>query len=159
MGFVRGRAYGPDLRERVLAAEGSCRAVALRFGVSVSYVVKARARLRETGLSTPGLQRCHLKPKLEGQAALLRARVSAVPDATLAELREWLRSEHGIVAGYGTLWRTLARLGLTLKKSRSRPANRRGRTSRQPASPGVCNSPSLTQRASSSLMRLGPRPT
>ena len=45
MGWRRGQAYSEDLRSRVLAAEGSARAVAARFGVSVSYVVKARQRI------------------------------------------------------------------------------------------------------------------
>ncbi len=50
MGWRRGQALGQDLRERVLADAGRpARAVAARFGVSVSYVVKARRRLRDAG--------------------------------------------------------------------------------------------------------------
>jgi hypothetical protein len=38
MGWRRGQALSQDLRDRVLASEGSARVVARRFGVSVSYV-------------------------------------------------------------------------------------------------------------------------
>jgi hypothetical protein len=48
MSWRRGQTYSQDLRDRVLTAEGSARAVACRFGVSVSYVVKARQRLTRT---------------------------------------------------------------------------------------------------------------
>ena len=41
-----GQAYGQDLRDRVLNAKGSIREVALRFGVSESYVARARSRRR-----------------------------------------------------------------------------------------------------------------
>ena len=49
MAWRRGQALGQGLRERVLAdARRPARAVAERFRVSVSYVVKARQRLRDT---------------------------------------------------------------------------------------------------------------
>jgi hypothetical protein len=38
-----------------------------------------------------------------------------VPDATLAEHREWLAEAHGVVAGLTTVWKTLRRLKLTRK--------------------------------------------
>ncbi len=48
----RGQAYSQDLRERVLAADDlSARQAAARFGVSVSYVVKARCQA--TGQTDP----------------------------------------------------------------------------------------------------------
>ena len=55
--------------------------------------------------------------KLSGLAPLLAARVVAVNDQTLKQLRQWLQSEHGMQVGVTTLWRTLTRLGLSLKKS------------------------------------------
>ena len=51
------RPYSNDLRERVVlafAAGESCRAVASRFGVSVSSVVKWSQRYRATGSVSPG---------------------------------------------------------------------------------------------------------
>lgn len=43
MAWQRGQAYGQDLRDRVLAAEGSIREVAQRFAVSDSYVARVRS--------------------------------------------------------------------------------------------------------------------
>ena len=40
------------------------------------------------------------------------------PDVTLDELRAWLLATHGVTASLGLMHKTLARLGLTLKKSR-----------------------------------------
>ena len=46
MAWRRGQALGQDLRDRVLADAGRpARAVAARFGVSVSYVVKGKRRV------------------------------------------------------------------------------------------------------------------
>ena len=120
MGWRRGQAYGQDLRERVAAAASlSLRAAAARFAVSPSYVAKVRARLRETGEATPGPQRNHVPPRLAPLADALRARVAAGSDATLAELRAWALAEHGVRVSQPVMWKALARLGLTLKKTRS----------------------------------------
>jgi transposase len=127
----RGRAYGQDLRDRVLAAAGlSLRAAAVRFAVSPSYVAKVRARLRDTGEATPGPQRNHVPPRLAPLAGALRARVAAGADATLAELRAWALAEHGVRVSQPVMWKALARLGLTLEKTAARRRagpRRRGR--------------------------------
>ena len=132
MAWRRGRAYGQDLRDRVLAAADlSLRAAAARFAVSPSYVAKARARLRETGEAAPGPQRNHVPPRLAPLADALRARVASGSDATLAELRAWALAEHGIRVSQPVMWKTLARLGLTLKKTAARRRagpRRRGRS-------------------------------
>jgi transposase len=113
----RGQAYSQDLCERVLAAEDlSARQVAKRFGVSVSYVIKARQRRDRHGLLTPGPQRSWTRRKLAEHHTAIAARVREHPDATLAELCAWLVSEIGASASIGTMWNTLRRLGLTLKK-------------------------------------------
>ncbi len=120
MAWRRGRAYGQDLRDRVLAAADlSLRAAAARFAVSPSYVSKVRARLRETGEATPGPQRNHVPPRLASVAEALRARVASGSDASLAELRAWALAGHGVRVSQPVLWKTLARLGLTRKKTRS----------------------------------------
>src|SRR3712207_8364151 len=119
MAWRRGQAYGQDLRERVLGAAGlSLRAAAARCAVSPSYVAKARARLRETGETTPGPQRNHVPLRLAPLEDALRARVAAGADATLAELRAWVSAEHGVRVSQPVMWKALARLGLTLKKDR-----------------------------------------
>jgi transposase len=120
MAWRRGQAYGQDLRERVLGAwELSLRAAAARFAVSPSYVAKARARLRGTGEATPGPQHNHVPSRLAALADALRARVASGSDATLAELRAWVLAEHGVRVSQPVMWKTLARLGLALKKTRS----------------------------------------
>ena len=130
MAWRRGRAYGQDLRERVLGAwELSVRAAAVRFAVSPSYVAKVRGRLRRTGDTAPGPQRNHVPPRLAPLADALRARVASGSDATLAELRAWALAAHGVRVSQPVMWKALARLGLTLKKTAARgragPSRRR----------------------------------
>ena len=131
MAWRRGQAYGQDLRERVAAAASlPLRAAAVRFAVSPSYVAKVRTRLRRTGEATPGPQRNHVPPRLAPLAEALRARVASGSDATLAELRAWVLAEHGVRVSQPVMWKMLARLGLTLKKTRS------AKTAGMPAAPG-----------------------
>ncbi len=75
--------------------------------------------------------------KLAGHEQALLTRLGAEPDATLAELRDWLAGERGVTVSLGCLWRTLGRLGLRLKKSRFMPPSRTGRTWRRPARLGA----------------------
>ena len=119
MGWRRGQALGQDLRDRVLADAGPARAVAARFGVSVSYVVKARQRLRDTGDARPGAQRNRVAPRLAPHGEAIRAEVAKRPSATVAELRSWLAEARGAVVGHAAMWRALDRLGLTRKKTRA----------------------------------------
>lgn len=118
----RGQAYSQDLRERVLAADDlTAREAAKRFGVSPSYVVKARQRRDRLGELTPGPQRSWTPRKLAKYHDAIGAYVRAHPDATLAELCAWLLAEFGVRASIGTMWNTLRRIGLTLKKSALKP--------------------------------------
>jgi transposase len=71
----------------------------------------------------------HVPAKLNGLELILAARVAAVNDQTLKQLAEWLQAEHGMRVGVTTLWRTLARLHLSLKKSHSMPPSRPARMS------------------------------
>ena len=129
MAWRQGQALGQDLRDRVLADAGRpARAVAARFGVSVSYVVKARRRLRDAGEASARPQRNHVAPRLAAHHGAIRAEVAARPSATLAELRAWLAAAHGAVVGHAAMWRTLDRLDLTREKSRSGRPNRTART-------------------------------
>jgi transposase len=128
MAWRRGQALGQDLRDRVLADAGRpARAVAARFGVSVSYVVKARARLRDAGEARPRPQRNRVAPRLAPHQEAIRAEVARRPSATVAELRAWLAAVHGAAVGHAAMWRALDRLGLTRKKNGS---GRRSRTAR-----------------------------
>jgi transposase len=127
MAWRRGMALAGDLRERVLAAGGRSAEVAQRFRVSVSYVAKARARLRDTGEAGARPQRTRVAPRLAGHEEALRKEVARRPSATCDELRAWAAGR-GVSLGRTAVWKTLARLGLTLKKSRSAPPSRTVRT-------------------------------
>lgn len=140
MAWRRGQALSEDLRARVLARvdEGvPVYEAAEVFGVSVSYIYKALGRRRETGEVTARAQRSHQPRVLEPYHEALRARVAAVPDATIEEMREWLRRTHGVAASAGGMWNTLTRLGLTHKKSHSTRRSRRGLTWPRREPPGA----------------------
>jgi transposase len=99
-----------DLRERVVAAvrEGaSCRMVASRFGVAVSSVVKWSQRARRTGSAAPGKMGGHRRPILEPHRALVLARLKEQPETTLAEMRDLLVAERGVLVALDTIWRFL----------------------------------------------------
>lgn len=128
MAWHQGQAYGQDLRDRVLNASGSIAQVASRFGVSKSYVARARSRRHRLGDDAPGAQHNHVPPKLSGLEAALTAHVQAANDQTLEQLCQWLHAKHGVSVSVTTMWKTLARLGLSLKKRHSMPQSRHGRT-------------------------------
>lgn len=120
MSWHKGQAYGQDLRDRVLEAPGSIAEVAAWFGVSESYVARARSRRRRLGEDTPGAQCNHVPSKLGGLKDVLASRVQTMPDQTLVQLCQWVWSEHHVKVGVTTMWKTLARLGLSLKKNLAR---------------------------------------
>ena len=140
MSWRRGQSYSQDLRDRVLRAEGRVREVAERFGVSPSYVVKVRQRLDRDGSVQVRPQKPPVAKLLVPFYAAIASRVAEKPSATIAELREWLRLDHGVSASMATVWKTVRLLGLTRKKSRSEPPSRRVQTSPRRAVPGAnCN--------------------
>ena len=111
--------YSMDLRERVYKAwqeTGDADDVAATFGVSRAWVHRLAQRQRETQSLAPRRQTTFRKRVLAGQEERLKALVAATPDATLAELREQVPT----TAALSTLWAGLDRLGLTVKKNRTR---------------------------------------
>jgi len=143
MAWQRGRSYSQDLRERVLAANDlSARQAADRFAVSVSYVIKARQRRDRTGALTTKPRGYRKPERVAGREELIRREVERRPSATLAELRAWLLSDHGVSLSTSTMWKSLRKLRLTLKKSRSAPPSRRVRTLPPPVKGGESCSPS-----------------
>ena len=128
MTWQRGQAYGQDLRDRVLAANGSIREVAERFAVSNSYVARARGKRRRLGENGAGVQCNHVPQRLAGLETALCAQVAVEPDQTLAQLCTWAQREHGVRVGVTTMWKTLARLGLSFKKRPSTPASKSAQT-------------------------------
>jgi transposase len=121
-------AYSLDLRLRVLADcdRGlSTRAVATKYSVSESWVRRLKQRRRETGTIAPRQPTPGPKPGWHAYADKLREAIRQTPDATLEELRDRLQ----LAVALSTLWRAVAALGLSVKKSepgrRARPARRR----------------------------------
>jgi transposase len=141
-----GMPHSNDLRLRALAAVDDgvpVRQVVALLRVSVSYIYKALIRRRRTG-ETAARMPCGRPPrKLAGHEQALLTRLGAEPDATLAELHDWLTGERGVTVSLGCLWRTLDRLGLRLKKvascRRAEPARRGGGPRGLVGQPGALN--------------------
>src|SRR6476660_8398663 len=99
-------AYSMDLRKRVIKdsdAGLASKELAERYHVSRAWVDALKQRRRETGSIAPYKQTKFRRRVLEGQEDRLRAVVTAQPDATLAELRDALRTS----AAVSTIWRLL----------------------------------------------------
>lgn len=113
-----------DLRSRALeavAAGMSCRAVADRFRLAPSTVVKWRRRWRETGSCAPRPQGGDKRSgRIEVHAEEILALISAKVDITLAEIAEHLERKHGERFAPSTIWRCLDRHAQTFKKNRTR---------------------------------------
>lgn len=139
MVWKSGQSYSTDLRSRVLAAidGGSpAKATAQLFQVSVSYIYKALGRRRLTGETEARPQRNRQVLKLKDHHAVIAAEVALRPDVTLDELRAWLRATYQVEVSLGLMHKTLARLGLTHKKSRAGRRSRTGPMSPSNGSPG-----------------------
>ena len=112
-------AYSMDLRARVLKdadAGLSSKELAERYHVSRAWVDALKQRRRETGSIEPLKQTKFRRRVLDGQDDRLAALMAAQPDATLAELRDALRTS----AGLATIWRAINQLDFTVKKNRTR---------------------------------------
>ena len=113
-------AYSMDLRQRVVRAceSGlSAAVVADRFDVSLAWVYRLMQRRRTTGSMAPRKQTKFRRRALSSdEEQRLVALITAQPDATLAELQDGLPTR----AALSTLWRTIDRLGITVKKNRTR---------------------------------------
>ena len=113
-------AYSLDLRKRVVRgceSGMSAAAVAARFDVSLAWVYRLMQRRRATGSIEPRKQTKFRSRALSSDEEVrLVALITVRPDATLAELQRALPTR----AALSTLWRTIDRLGLTVKKNRTR---------------------------------------
>jgi len=117
------RAYSNDLRERVVSAViggASCRAVAARYDVSVSSVVKWSQRYRRTGSVAPDKMGGHRRRVLEPHREFIVERINQEPHLTLHRLKDELAAR-GIVVSHNTVWMFLRREGLSFKKNAVRP--------------------------------------
>ncbi len=133
------RAYGVDLRERVLdiAEEGvSVRQAAARFEVGISTAIVWVRRFQESGERKARKQGKPRGSKLGIHEAFLLDLVKAQPDITLEEMQEALFRERGFKASIATIWRFSGSRKITFKKNRARfraGARRRGGGAREMA--------------------------
>ncbi|MEM9027102.1 MAG: IS630 family transposase [Pseudomonadota bacterium] len=108
-----------DLRTRVaeaIASGESSRAVAERFGLAPSTIIKWAKRLRETGSVAPAKFGGHLTCRLDDHRDFVHRQVAAVPHLTLHGLKDLL-AERGVIVSHDTVWRFLRREGLSFKKT------------------------------------------
>jgi transposase len=112
--------YSMDLRKRVARAwdaDPDAEAIAAKYEVSRAWVHRLMQRHRETGSLEPRKQTKFRRGAFDdAQRAKLRDLIAVRPDATLVELRAALPTS----AALSTLWRAIDRLGLTVKKNRTR---------------------------------------
>jgi putative transposase len=111
----------------VASVEGgeSRNAVAKRFRVSVSTVVRLMQRHHATGSIAPGRMGGWKRHALTDHEERVRAEIAACPDMTLEELRDAL-GQAGIRVGRSSVDRFLKARKLTLKKSRSTRRSKAG---------------------------------
>lgn len=113
------RAYGDDLRVRVLAAGGaglSARAAAARFNVGIATAIRWLRRERETGERTARRQGKPRGSRLDAHEAFIFDPIKARRDITLLEMAARLREEHAVDIGRSMLSRWLRQRGWTFKK-------------------------------------------
>jgi transposase len=146
--------YSADLRERLLRAidAGLSHAEAARlFGVGTSTIKRWKRQRRECGTVVPARRPGRtplIGPELQ---TALEVQVRAAPDATLAEHCATWEQAHGVAVSEATMSRALRRIGWSLKKRPSSPANATppsvpsGARKRPPSSPPI--SSSSTRRA------------
>ena len=112
--------YSMDLRQRVARAWDAgmdAETVAGKYDVSRAWVHRLIPRRRETGsLRSRKQQKFRHRVLSSREEERLASLITAHPDATLTELRAALPT----TAALSTLWRTIDRLGFTLKKNGTR---------------------------------------
>jgi transposase len=123
------KALGDDLRRRILECceEGkqTQEEIAQRFKVSVRYVGKLVAHKRRTGQAERIPHHPGRKPKFTPPIReRLKSWLKSQPDLTLKELQKKLEQEERLRSSQFSIWTTLKKMGLRLKKSRSTPKNK-----------------------------------
>jgi transposase len=129
-------AIARDIREKVVRAiEGglSRRQAAARFAIDPATAVRWAKRVELTREVAPfkmgGDRRSQ---RIEAHADFILAQIEEKPDLTIMELRETIRERRGLSFGYGTVWRFLARHGITRKnRKKTGRASERERESPQ----------------------------
>ena len=110
-------------------------AVAARFGVSVSSVVKWSQRYRATGSVAPGKMGGHRRRVLEPHRAFIVERINQSPNLTLHRLKDELAAR-GVKVSHNAVWHVPPARGPELQKKRCSPLSRLGPTSLAGANAG-----------------------
>jgi len=128
-GWAMPKSYSCDLRERaieVVEMEGASRREAAELlGVSVASTVRWLQRWHDIGSAEPKPRGGSVSP-LEESAVQVLGLVAEQPDLTLMETVAELRKRR-IRTSRSSLWRFLARHGITLKKKPAGRGTRAGR--------------------------------
>jgi transposase len=139
------KAYGDDLRSRVIAAvDGgmSRSAAAARFEVgkatAIAWLRAWRDERRGSAKPRGGDTRSH---RIEAFGGVILAAVEARKDITLDELVALLERDHGERFARSAVHRFFARRGITFKKRLRTPASRSDRTWRAAGRLGSTASP------------------
>lgn len=114
------RAYGDDLRERVIQAMkevGNCRTIGSLFKVAPSSVVKWTNRFDETGQVSPAKMGGYRKTRLTPHLDYIIEQIEVTPHLTLHGLKDKLAAERDISVSHDTVWRFLRAQGLSFKKN------------------------------------------
>lgn len=163
-----GKPYSNDLRDRVVATMAcgrncrdvacgrSCRDVAAIFNVAPSTAGNWYRRYQRTSNYSARPMGGDHRSKLLSEAAWIAERLATVPNMTLGDIRMEL-AERDIKVSYASVWRTVTRLGLRLKKCASTPVSRTGSTSRSRARSGVSHNVGSISHRWCLSMRRGPR--
>lgn len=126
-----GRAYGIDLRTRVVEAIESGlshRQAAERFCIAVSTAGNWHRFWRKIGSARPRKQGHPVGSKLDAYEAEILAMVEENKDIALYEIAEQLAGEHGIRAAPSTVWQFFQKRAITFKKRPHTPPNRSAKT-------------------------------
>jgi len=127
-----GKPYSDDLRARVVAlmAGGrSCREAGAIFGVAPSTAGNWYRRYQQTTSYSALPMGGDHRSKLTAEEEWIAERLAAVPELTLTDVRSDLAGR-GTEVSYTSVWRTVKKLGLRLKKEPSTPVSKTGSTSR-----------------------------
>ncbi len=124
--------FSDDLRQRIIRFyenhdDNTQPEIADEFGVSHSFVEKLLRRWRATGSSAALPHAGGRTRTLQPADVTLQQLVAAQPDATLAELQSRIAKKTKLQVSVPTVCRTLQRLRLVRKKSRSNPASNNDR--------------------------------
>ncbi len=113
------KSYSHDLRTRIYSysLEHSIRKTACLFNVSPNTVYLLKHRFMETGSLKPRQRQSDYPRLITPEGCLyLESLLSKEVDLTLEVLRERYEKAYGIQVSIGTMFNTLKRLNITLKK-------------------------------------------